>query len=109
MTEGNKPMKRLAPIIAATAVLGGLPLAPLAPASAAGTPTYTCQAVGEDGRGKVMGVQDCRASQGAITNGPFTGTSIVRSREYGFFFSCTAGGEADIPRTVEADGCTSRG
>jgi hypothetical protein len=101
-------MKHLAPITAATAVLGGLLLTPLASASAAATPTYTCRLLGENGRGKVMGVQDCQASQGAIAKGTFTGTSILRSRQYGFSFTCTAGGEADIPNTVVADGCTTR-
>ncbi len=101
-------MKRLTPITMATVVFGGLLLAPLAAASAAGTPTYTCQALGEDGHGKVMGVQDCRASSGASTTGTFNGTSIVRSRQYGYFFTCTAGGEANIPNTVTVDGCTTQ-
>ena len=101
-------MKRLTPITMATVALGGLLLAPPAAASAADIPTYTCQALGEDGHGKVMGVQDCRASSGAITSGTFTGTSIVRSRQYGFFFTCTAGVEANIPDTVTAGGCTSQ-
>jgi hypothetical protein len=99
-------MKRLTPITMATVVLGGLLVTPLAAASAADTPTYTCRSLGEDGHGMVMGVQDCQASSGAITTGTFTGTSIVRSRQYGFSFTCTAGGEANIPDTVTVDGCT---
>jgi hypothetical protein len=97
-------MKHLTPIIMATVALGGLLTLPAA-ASAADTPTYTCQSLGEDGHGKVMGVQDCRASSGAITSGTFTGTAIVRSRQYGYSFTCTGGVEANIPNTVTADGC----
>jgi hypothetical protein len=106
--KGNKLMKHLTPITMATVALGGLLVTPLAAASAADTPTYTCQVLGEDGHGKVMGVQDCRASSGAITAGTSTGTAVVRSRQYGFSFTCTAGVEANIPNTVTADGCTSR-
>jgi len=99
-------MKRLTPITMATVALGGLLLAP--PAAAADTPTYTCQALGEDGHGQVMGVQDCQASSGAPTTGTFSQTSILRSRQYGYSFTCSAGVEADIPNTVTAAGCTSR-
>ena len=101
-------MKRLTPITMVTVAAGGLLVTPLAAASAATTPTYTCQSLAEDGHGKVMGVQDCRASSGAITTGTFTGTAIVRSRQYGYFFTCTAGVEANLPDTIAADGCTSR-
>jgi hypothetical protein len=101
-------MKRLTPITMATVALGGLLLAPPVAASAADTPTYTCQTLGEDGHGTVMGVQDCRASSGAITAGSSTGTVIVRSRQYGYSFTCTAGVDANIPDTVTADGCTSQ-
>jgi hypothetical protein len=89
--------------LAVTAALGASLLA------APGVPVYTCQLVGENGHGTIVGVQDCRASQGAIRNGAFAGPSVVRSRQYGFFFSCSAGGVADLPRTVLAHGCTSRG
>ena len=98
-------MKRLTPITMATVALGGLLLAPPAAASAAETPTYTCQALGEDGHGKVMGVQDCRVSSGGVTTGSYSGTVIMRSRQYGFSFTCTGGVEANIPNTVTADGC----
>ncbi|HEX6468729.1 MAG TPA: hypothetical protein VF069_06490 [Streptosporangiaceae bacterium] len=101
-------MNPLTPITMATVALGGLLLAPPATAAAADTPTYTCQSLGEDGHGTVMGVQNCRASSGAVTNGTFTGTSVMRSGDYGYFFTCTAGGEANIPDTVTADGCTGR-
>jgi predicted MFS family arabinose efflux permease len=100
-------MKRLTPITAATAVLGGLLLTPLATASAAAMPTYTCQALSEDGHGKVMGVQNCQASQDAVAKGAFTGSTVLRSRQYGYSFTCTGGGQADIPDTVTANGCTS--
>jgi hypothetical protein len=100
-------MKRLTPITMATFAFGGLLLAPPV-AAAADTPTYTCQALGEDGHGQVMGVQDCQASSGAPTTGTFSQTSILRSRQYGFSFTCTAGVEANVPNTVTADGCTSR-
>jgi hypothetical protein len=101
-------MKGLTPITMATVALGGLLLTPPAAASAADTPTYTCQVLGEDGHGKVMGVQDCQASSGAITKGTSAETSIVRSRQYGDTFTCRAGVAANIPNTVTADGCTSR-
>lgn len=97
-------MKRLTPITMATVALGGLLVAAPA-AAAADTPTYTCQSLGEDGHGMVMGVQDCRASAGAATSGTSTGTVIMRSRQYGFSFTCTAGVEANIPDTVTAEGC----
>jgi uncharacterized membrane protein len=98
-------MKRLTPITMATVALGGLLLAPATAASAADTATYTCQSLGEDGHGMVMGVQDCRASAGAITSGTSTGTAIVRSRQYGYSFTCTGGVEANVPDTVTAHGC----
>jgi hypothetical protein len=101
-------MKRLTPIAAATAVLGGLLLTPFGAASAAGTPTYTCQELGENGHGTVMGVQNCQATQDAVANGAFTGSAVMRSRQYGFSFTCTDGGQADLPDTVTANGCTSR-
>ncbi|HEU5157684.1 MAG TPA: hypothetical protein VFU43_11880 [Streptosporangiaceae bacterium] len=101
-------MKRLTPITMATVAFGGLLLAAPTAAAAAETPTYTCQSVGEDGQGTVMGVQDCQASSGAVTTGTFTGTSVVRSSQYGFSFTCTGGGRADVPDTVTVDGCTSR-
>lgn len=100
-------MKGLTPITMTAIAFGGLLVTPLAAASAADTPTYTCQALGEDGHGKVMGVQNCQASSGAVTSGPYTGTAIMRSRQYGYSFTCTDGVEANIPDTVTADGCTS--
>jgi predicted MFS family arabinose efflux permease len=101
-------MKRLTPITAATAVLGGLLLTPFATASAAAMPTYTCQELSENGHGKVMGVQDCQASQSAVAKGSFSGSTVLRSRQYGYSFTCTAGGEANIPDTVTANGCTTK-
>lgn len=98
-------MKRLTPITMATVAFGGLLLAPPVAASAAETPTYTCQVLGEDGHGMVTGVQDCQASSGAMTSGTFTGTAIVRSRQYGYFFTCRDGVEVNIPNTVTAHGC----
>jgi hypothetical protein len=101
-------MKRLTTITMATVAFGGLLLAPPATASAAATPTYTCEVLGEDGHGMVMGVQDCQASSGAIAKGAFNETAIVRSRLFGDSFTCTAGVAANIPNTVTADGCTSK-
>jgi uncharacterized membrane protein len=101
-------MKPLTPITMVTVALGGLVLAAPAPAAAAATPTYTCQVLGEDGHGKVTGVQDCRASSGAVTAGTSTETAIVRGSLFGDRFTCTAGVVANIPDTVTADGCTSR-
>lgn len=106
--NGDSTVKRLTPITVAAFAFGGLLLTPFAAASAAGTPTYTCQALSENGHGRVMGVQDCQASQGAVTKGAFTGSSVMRSRQYGYSFTCTAGGEADTPDTVTANGCTSK-
>jgi hypothetical protein len=104
--KGDKLMKRLAPITMATVAFGGLLLAPPAVAAAADTPTYTCQNLGEDGHGMVMGVQDCRASSGAVTSGTYTGTTVMRSRQYGFSFTCRGGVEVNVPDTVTAHGCT---
>lgn len=97
-------MKRLTPIAMATVALGGLVVAPATAASAA-TATYTCQALGENGHGMVTGVQDCTASAGATASGHFSGTAVVRSRQYGFSFTCTGGVEADLPNTLIAHGC----
>jgi hypothetical protein len=105
--EGDKLMKRLTPITMATVALGGMLLIPAAAADAADTPTYTCQALGEDGHGMVTGVQNCQATSGATTTGSFSGTAIMHSRQYGFSFTCTSGGEANVPDTVTADGCTT--
>ena len=101
-------MKRLTPITMATVAFGGLLLAPPVAASAAATPTYTCQNLGEQGHGMVTGVQDCTASSGAIRSGSFDGTAVVRSRQFGFSFTCTAGIDANLPNTLTANGCTSR-
>lgn len=100
-------MRPLTPITMATVALGGLLLAPPATASAADTPTYTCQALGEDGQGTVMGVQDCTASSGAVRDGTSAETVVLRSRQYGYSFTCTAGVDANLPNTVTADGCRS--
>jgi hypothetical protein len=101
-------MKRLTPIAASTAVLGGLLLTPIAGASAATTATYTCQTLSNSTHGQVTGVQNCQASPGAATQRSFSGPVTLRSRQYGFSFFCTSGGQADIPNTVLANGCTSR-
>lgn len=99
-------MKRLTSITMATLALGGLLVAPATAASAA-TPTYTCQALGEDGHGMVTGVQDCQASSGASASGT-NGTALVSSRQYGFFFVCRGGVDANLPNTVTATGCSGR-
>lgn len=100
-------MRRHIPITMATVAFGGMLLTPPAVASAADTPTYTCQALGEDGHGMVTGVQNCQASSGAITSGATAETAVVRSRQYGYSFTCTDGVEVNLPDTVTADGCTS--
>lgn len=87
------------------AALAGAGPAPDVSAYATVIPTYTCDDLGGDPTTtRVYG--NCAASLGAVTHGPYAGTSILASRKFPVRVRCTGGGVANVPVDVIGNNCS---
>ncbi|MEO3872431.1 hypothetical protein ABGB18_26760 [Nonomuraea sp. B12E4] len=91
-----------------TAAALTLALSGLSPAHAALVPVYSCDTVRGDPATTVL-FGNCRASLGAVTNGPFGGTAIGEARQVPLRIRCVSGGEAAVPNEVLLRDCTQIG